>query len=242
VFALSSTIPLAAASMDRFALPRPTSPPLGETIAAKPTARNDAKWGQFLITPAMFTGLVLTNQLKERRLCRQSQLKMERRSITRIGGKGKPIVFSHGWPLSADAWEDQMNLPGCPRISLHCTRSQSHGRSSSHGTVMTMDTYRTTSPSWSQRSTFAMRSVGHSTGGGEVARYIGRHGTKRVAKAVLISAVRPDAEDGRKSGGLAIEHSIRYAPRAGRPVAAVPRSKRSFLRRPIGRELQVSQG
>jgi len=107
-------------------------------------------------------------------------------------GTGRPVVFSHGWPLSADAWEDQMVFlaaRGC-RCIAHDRRG--HGRSSQPWSGNDMDTYAddlaTLVEALDLRDAVH---VGHSTGGGEVARYIGRHGTRRVAKAVLIGAVPP---------------------------------------------------
>jgi non-heme chloroperoxidase len=107
-------------------------------------------------------------------------------------GKGQPVVFSHGWPLSADAFEDQMIFlvsKGC-RCIAHDRRG--HGRSSQPWNGNDMDTYADDLAALVEKLdlTDAIH-IGHSTGGGEVARYIGRHGTKRVAKAVLISAVPP---------------------------------------------------
>jgi non-heme chloroperoxidase len=107
-------------------------------------------------------------------------------------GKGQPVVFSHGWPLSADAWEDQMIFlaeRGFPCIA-HDRRG--HGRSSQPWNGNEMDTYADDLAELVE--TLDLKDavhIGHSTGGGEVARYIGRHGTKRVAKAVLIGAVPP---------------------------------------------------
>jgi non-heme chloroperoxidase len=107
-------------------------------------------------------------------------------------GAGQPVVFSHGWPLSADAFEDQMNflVPRGFRCIAHDRRG--HGRSSQPWNGNDMDTYADDLAALVEKLDLKNAiHVGHSTGGGEVARYIGRHGTKRVAKAVLISAVPP---------------------------------------------------
>jgi len=107
-------------------------------------------------------------------------------------GTGQPIVFSHGWPLTADAWEDQMIFlaPRGYRCIAHDRRG--HGRSSQPWNGNDMDTYADDLAELT--AALDLRDaihVGHSTGGGEVTRYIGRHGTKRVAKAVLIGAIPP---------------------------------------------------
>ena len=107
-------------------------------------------------------------------------------------GKGQPIVFSHGWPLTGDDWDGQMLyfLDKGFRVIAHDRRG--HGRSSQTWDGNEMDTYAddlaTLTEALDLRDAIH---VGHSTGGGEVARYLGRHGTKRVAKAVLIGAVPP---------------------------------------------------
>ena len=107
-------------------------------------------------------------------------------------GSGQPIVFSHGWPLSGDDWDAQMMffLNHGYRVIAHDRRG--HGRSSQPWDGNEMDIYADDLAALVKDLdlTNAIH-VGHSTGGGEVARYIGRHGTKRVAKAVLISAVPP---------------------------------------------------
>jgi non-heme chloroperoxidase len=107
-------------------------------------------------------------------------------------GKGQPIVFSHGWPLSADAWEDQMLFLAARGYRCIAHDRRGHGRSSQPWDGNEMDTYADDLAALTE--SLDLKSaihVGHSTGGGEVARYIGRHGTKRVAKAVLVSAVPP---------------------------------------------------
>lgn len=107
-------------------------------------------------------------------------------------GSGQPIVFSHGWPLSADAWEDQMFFFASRGYRCIAHDRRGHGRSSQPWNGNDMDTYAddlaTLVEALDLRNAIH---VGHSTGGGEVARYIGRFGTKRVAKAVLIGAVPP---------------------------------------------------
>ena len=107
-------------------------------------------------------------------------------------GKGQPIVFSHGWPLTADAFEDQMFFLASRGYRVIAHDRRGHGRSSQPWQGNDMDTYADDLAELVQ--TLDLKDVvhvGHSTGGGEVVRYIGRHGTKRVAKAVLIGAVPP---------------------------------------------------
>jgi non-heme chloroperoxidase len=107
-------------------------------------------------------------------------------------GAGQPIVFSHGWPLTADAFEDQMFFLASKGYRCIAHDRRGHGRSSQTGTGNDMDTYADDLATLVQ--TLDLKHaihVGHSTGGGEVARYVGRHATKRVAKVVLISAVPP---------------------------------------------------
>ena len=107
-------------------------------------------------------------------------------------GEGQPIVFSHGWPLSADAWEDQMLFLGSSGFRCIAHDRRGHGRSSQPWNGNDMDTYADDLAELVQSLDLQDAiHVGHSTGGGEVARYIGRHGTKRVAKAVLIGAITP---------------------------------------------------
>jgi non-heme chloroperoxidase len=107
-------------------------------------------------------------------------------------GKGQPIVFSHGWPLTADAFEDQMFYLASRGYRCIAHDRRGHGRSSQPWNGNDMDTYADDLAALVVALNLESAiHVGHSTGGGEVARYIGRHGTKRVAKAVLIGAVPP---------------------------------------------------
>jgi non-heme chloroperoxidase len=107
-------------------------------------------------------------------------------------GTGQPVVFSHGWPLSADAFEDQMIFLASNGYRCIAHDRRGHGRSSQPWNGNDMDTYADDLATLVEKLDLKDAvHVGHSTGGGEVARYIGRHGTKRVAKAVLISAVPP---------------------------------------------------
>jgi non-heme chloroperoxidase len=107
-------------------------------------------------------------------------------------GSGQPVVFSHGWPLSADAWEDQMVFLGAHGYRCIAHDRRGHGRSSQPWNGNDMDTYADDLATLVE--TLDLKNaihIGHSTGGGEVARYIGRHSTKRAAKVVLIGAVPP---------------------------------------------------
>jgi non-heme chloroperoxidase len=107
-------------------------------------------------------------------------------------GNGQPMVFSHGWPLSADDWEAQMFFFGQQGFRVIAHDRRGHGRSTQTWDGNEMDTYADDLAALTEKLDLKNAiHVGHSTGGGEVARYIGRHGTKRVAMAVLISAVPP---------------------------------------------------
>jgi non-heme chloroperoxidase len=122
-------------------------------------------------------------------------------------GRGQPIVFSHGWPLSADAWEDQMIFLAARGYRCIAHDRRGHGRSGQPWDGNDMDTYADDLAELV--AALDLRDaihIGHSTGGGEVTRYIGRHGTKRAAKAVLISAVPPlMLKTTSNPGGLPIE-------------------------------------
>jgi non-heme chloroperoxidase len=107
-------------------------------------------------------------------------------------GNGQPVVFSHGWPLSADAFEDQMFFLAERGYRCIAHDRRGHGRSEQTWHGNDLDTYADDLADLVKKLDLKDAiHVGHSTGGGEIARYIGRHGTKRVAKAVLIGAIPP---------------------------------------------------
>ncbi len=122
-------------------------------------------------------------------------------------GTGQPVVFSHGWPLSSDSWEAQMLHLACNGFRAVAHDRRGHGRSSQPWTGNEMDTYADDLAKLLE--TLDLRNailIGFSTGGGEVARYIGRHGTERVAKAALVSSVPPlMLKTEANPGGLPIE-------------------------------------
>ena len=122
-------------------------------------------------------------------------------------GSGPPVVFSHGWPLSADSWEAQMLFLASNGYRCIAHDRRGHGRSSQPWNGNEMDTYAddlaTVVEALDLRNAVL---IGFSTGGGEVARYIGRHGTKRVAKASLVSVVPPlMVKTAANPGGLPID-------------------------------------
>jgi non-heme chloroperoxidase len=122
-------------------------------------------------------------------------------------GTGQPIVFSHGWPLSADAWDAQMVFFASRGYRCIAHDRRGHGRSSQPWDGNEMNTYADDLATLTEALDLKEAiHVGHSTGGGEVARYLGRHGTSRVAKAVLIGAVPPlMLKTAANPGGLPIE-------------------------------------
>ena len=135
-------------------------------------------------------------------------------------GAGRPIVFSHGWPLSADAWEDQMVFLAERGYRCIAHDRRGHGRSGQPWNGNDMDTYADDLAAlFDALNLKDAMMVGHSTGGGEVARYIGRHGSARVSKAVLVGAVPPIMlKTAANPGGLPMEvfDGIRAAVRADR--------------------------
>jgi non-heme chloroperoxidase len=122
-------------------------------------------------------------------------------------GAGQPVVFSHGWPLSADSWEAQMLFLASNGYRCIAHDRRGHGRSSQPWSGNEMDTYADDLSELIE--TLDLKGavlIGFSAGGGEVARYIGRHGTKRLAKAALISAVPPlMLKTAANPGGLPME-------------------------------------
>ncbi len=122
-------------------------------------------------------------------------------------GSGQPVVFSHGWPLNADAWDDQLFFFAQNGFRAIAHDRRGHGRSTQTWDGNDMDTYADDLATLVHELELSnVIHVGHSTGGGEVARYIGRHGSDRVAKAVLVSAVPPLLLKGPKNpDGVPIE-------------------------------------
>lgn len=122
-------------------------------------------------------------------------------------GSGQPIVFSHGWPLTADAWDDQMLFLSSHGFRCIAHDRRGHGRSSQPWGGNDMDTYADDLAKLVEKLDLKnVIHIGHSTGGGEVTRYIGRHGTGRVSKVVLIGAVPPlMLKTDKNPGGLPID-------------------------------------
>ena len=122
-------------------------------------------------------------------------------------GTGQPVMFSHGWPLNADAFEDQMFFLASRGYRCIAHDRRGHGRSGQPWNGNDLDTYSDDLATLVEALDLKnVIHVGHSTGGGEVTRYIGRHGTRRVAKAVLIGAIPPlMLKTAANPGGLPIE-------------------------------------
>ena len=155
-------------------------------------------------------------------------------------GTGQPVVFSHGWPLSADAFEDQMFFLASRGYRCIAHDRRGHGRSGQTWHGNDLDTYADDLAALTDALDLKNAvHVGHSTGGGEVTRYIGRHGTKRVAKAVLIGAIPPlMLKTAANPGGLPIEvfDQLRANVVADRS-AVLERAEPALLRlQPAGRE------
>jgi non-heme chloroperoxidase len=107
-------------------------------------------------------------------------------------GSGRPVVFSHGWPLTADAWDDQLNLVASNGYRAIAHDRRGGGRSGQTWDGNNLDTYAEDLTQLLEKlDLHDVVLVGHSTGGGEVTRYIGRHGSRRIAKLVLVSAIPP---------------------------------------------------
>ena len=148
-------------------------------------------------------------------------------------GTGQPVVFSHGWPLDADAFEDQMFFLASRGYRCIAHDRRGHGRSSQPWNGNDMDTYADDLAELVTKLDLKDAiHVGHSTGGGEVARYIGRHGTKRVAKAVLIGAVPPLMLKTKANPVGHADRGIRptQGERHCRPVAVLEGSESALLR------------
>lgn len=122
-------------------------------------------------------------------------------------GSGQPVVFSHGWPLSSDAFEDQMFFLASQGYRCIAHDRRGHGRSSQSWTGHDLDTYADDLSGLMEKLDLNDAvMVGHSTGGGEVVRYLARHGSSRVSKAVLISAIPPlMVKTAANPGGLPME-------------------------------------
>jgi non-heme chloroperoxidase len=136
-------------------------------------------------------------------------------------GSGQPIVFSHGWPLTADDWDSQMMFFGEKGYRVIAADRRGHGRSGQTWEGNEMNTYADDLAQLTDRLDLKKAiHVGHSTGGGEVARYIGRHGTQRVAAAVLISSVPPlmlKTEKNPQGSPISVFDGLRAAYLANRP-------------------------
>jgi len=136
-------------------------------------------------------------------------------------GKGQPIVFSHGWPLTADDWDGQMLYFGQLGYRVIAHDRRGHGRSTQTSDGNDMDTYADDLAAVFEKLDLKDAIlVGHSTGGGEVARYLGRHGTKRVSKAALISAITPlmlKTEKNPTGAPIEVFDGLRAALAANRP-------------------------
>jgi non-heme chloroperoxidase len=132
---------------------------------------------------------------------------LTRAAFEKDWGRGQPVVFSHGWPLNADAWDDQLVAVASKGYRAIAHDRRGHGRSDQPWDANDIDTYAADLAALIESLDLQVAVlVGHSTGGGEVARYIGRHGSRRVAKVVLVGAVPPQMlKTERNPGGLPME-------------------------------------
>ena len=155
-------------------------------------------------------------------------------------GKGPVVTFSHGWPLNSDAWDGQMLFLAQNGFRVVAHDRRGHGRSSQASSGNDMNGYADDLAAVIEALDLKDATlVGHSTGGGEVARYIGRHGTKRVAGAVLIAAVPPIVVKTRCQSRGAPDRSVRRTAERPfqRPLAVLQRLRRNVLwRQSAGRE------
>ena len=155
-------------------------------------------------------------------------------------GSGPPVVFSHGWPLNADAWDEQMVAVASQGFRAIAHDRRGHGRSEQSWAGHDMDEYADDLASLIE--TLALQDVslvGHSTGGGEITRYAGRHGTGRIGRMVLLGAVPPLMLKIGDQSGRPADAGLRRHPRRrhGRPLAILPGPQRPLLRRqPARRE------
>ena len=154
-------------------------------------------------------------------------------------GTGQPVVFSHGWPLNADAWDDQAMLVADNGYRAIAHDRRGHDRSSQPWTGHDLDTYADDlAQVIEQLDLGEVVLVGHSTGGGEVTRYVGRHGSARVAKVVLLGAITPlmlktpANPDGTPDRGLRCHPGRRL----GRPQPVLQGPERALLWRQPARE------
>lgn len=149
-------------------------------------------------------------------------------------GTGRPVTFSHGWPLNADAWDAQMMFLAARGFRCISHDRRGHGRSGQPWDGNNLDTYADDLSALMEALDInGAVMIGHSTGGGEVTRYLGRHGTARVAKAVLMSAIPPlmlktQAKPRRPSDRSLRRHTRRGC---GRSIAILSRAQPAVLRR-----------